>query len=104
MSRGLGSDDEVEVSVVQQPPIFLVQLKASPRIRGGIVLLLIGQDVILPVGELLSLADAPAEEVGIEFLQAFVCDSQLFHAVLQIDETHRLETGSATKRQKIVVQ
>lgn len=82
---------------------LVVELYARPCVDSGILLLLVGKHVRLPVGEALSLADFLAEEVGVEFLQAFILDTDIADDILDVDEPTRFELATAMEREQIVV-
>lgn len=82
---------------------LVVELYARPGVDSGILLLLVGEYIRLPVGEALSFADFLAEEVGVEFLQAFILDTDIADDVLDVDEPTRFELATAMEREQVVV-
>lgn len=82
---------------------FVVELYARPCVNSGILFLLVGKHVRLPIGEALSFADFLAEEVGVEFLQTFILDTDIADDVLYVDEPAWFELATAMEREQVVV-
>ena len=55
---------------------LIIKTDARPSIGGGIALLTLGEDVGLPIGETLALADLLAKEIGIQLLKTEVLNAK----------------------------
>jgi hypothetical protein len=74
--------EELIVSGFQHALEFLVDAYATPGIGSGIKLLFIGEDIGFPVGESLCFSYFLLEQVGIEFLQTLVLNTESGSIVL----------------------
>ena len=86
-----------------KPHYFVIEVDARPSVYGGILLLLVGEHVCLPVGESLALAYLLTEEVGIQLLQALVLNTDIAYYVLNVDKPSGWELGTSIKLHYVVV-
>ena len=80
-----------------------VHFAAYPRVGSRIHLLGGGQFISLPVGELLGLGDAAAQDYGRHLLHALVPDPPLAHYLLEVHEILSLELAVVLEAAHVVM-
>jgi hypothetical protein len=94
-------------SSVSCSPFAFSSLPTSTVSFSPSVLIGVGVGVAVIIGSTVALfgffADFLAEEVGVEFLQAFILDTDIADDVLDVDEPTWFELATAMEREQVVV-